>query len=242
MTAKKTIEGSKILALITARGGSKGIPNKNIINLEGKPLIGYTIEAAQKSSYISRIVVTTDDPKIAKESQLLGADVPFLRPAEFALDTSPSEDAILHAINWLEDSENCFYDTFVLLQPTSPLRTVYHIDEAIEEYYKSLDAVSLISVTPVKQHPAWMKVLSEDGSLKNYLGDQKRNTRRQDLPELYFPNGAIYLSDVSAFKETHSFVAGKTIPYFMDEVESLDIDTRSDLTIVSAIMREGRNA
>ncbi len=235
------INGNRILSIITARGGSKGIPHKNIIPILNKPLIGYTIEEAKKSIYIDTIIVSTDDPKIAEVTESYGVPVPFLRPVEIARDTSSSEDAVTHSIQWLKDNRNDIYQTFILLQPTSPLRRKEHIDEAIYKYTNTPEATSLISVTQVKQFPWWMKTITPDGFLQNFIGDQTRNTRRQDLPELFIPNGAIYISDVALFLTSGSFTAGNTLPFLMSEEDSTDIDDHFDIKLAELLLQERQN-
>lgn len=172
----------KFLALIPARAGSKGIKDKNIIDLKGKPLIAYSIEAAKRSKYIDRVVVSTDGDDIASVAKDWGADVPFLRPDYLASDTAKTIDAVLHCIQELEKSGEK-YDYLVLLQPTQPLRQGFHIDEAIEKILE-LEAQSLASVSKVKEHPVLIRTISENGELRNLL-DCSSTVRRQDFPDYY---------------------------------------------------------
>jgi CMP-N,N'-diacetyllegionaminic acid synthase len=229
------IENKSVLAIITARGGSKGIPLKNIYPLVGKPLIQYTIDAALNSKYIDEVIVSTDNKKIAGISKNLGASIPFIRPAKLAGDSVSSEDVILHSLEWMEKKEKKQFELFILLQPTSPLRKSIHIDEAIELFYKR-KAVALISVCNVKQHPYWMKVINKEGKLQNLMVKNKVNTRRQKLPNIFIPNGSIYISDIKAFNKCKSFITEKTIPYLMDENVSFDIDNLFDIKIVEFLM------
>lgn len=231
------IKGAKILAIVLARGGSKGIPRKNIFPILGRPLIEYTIKEAKKSNFIDKIIVSTDDIEIAEIVKKYGIKVPFLRPKELAEDTTSSEDAILHAINWLE-SNGEDYDIVILLQPTSPLRRKDHIDRAIIEFLNDENANSLISVTNVRQYPHWMKMKTKNGYLKNFFNENNSNIRRQDIPELLYPNGAIYLADVNCFKNSKSFTSGKVLPFFMEEKDSFDIDDYLDIKIIEMIMNE----
>lgn len=168
------INGKTILGLIPARGGSKGIPWKNLVDLGGKPLIARTIESSLKCGMIDRTIVTTDSEKIAEISRKYGADVPFLRPNEFALDESNSYDAIFHAIDWLKENENIEYDYICLLQPTSPFRNHEHINEAIKKLFKTKNALSLISVTEAHVGPYWMVEKNEFGFLKHLDGFEKK--------------------------------------------------------------------
>lgn len=215
----------KILALIPARGGSKGIKDKNIIPLAGKPLIAYSIEAAKKSKYIDSIVVTTDSERIAEVAKQYGARVPFLRPVELAADTSKTIDAVLHAIKTLKSmGEN--YDTLVLLQPTQPLRTADDIDKAIELYYENHEQ-GLVSISPVDDSPLLIRSIGADGKLVNLLS-QNSTCRRQDMPNYYKVNGCIYINKINELHENTSFNDNK-VPFIMDKKHSIDIDEMSDL-------------
>lgn len=223
----------KILALIPARGGSKGIKDKNIIFLAGKPLIAYSIEAAKYSKYIDDIIVTTDSEKIAEISKQYGASVPFMRPAELATDTSKTIDAVLHAIRTLETMEKK-YDVLVLLQPTQPLRTDADIDKAIEVYYKNKED-GLVSVSPVDDSPLLIRAISNDGKLLNLLS-QNSTCRRQDMPEYYKVNGCIYINKIEEINENTSFNDNK-IPFIMTKEHSIDIDELSDLCIAEYYLK-----
>lgn len=223
----------KILALIPARGGSKGIKDKNIISLAGKPLIAYSIEAAKKSKYIDSIVVTTDSEKIAEVAKRYGARVPFLRPAELAADTSKTIDAVLHAIKTLKTmGEN--YDTLVLLQPTQPLRTTDDIGKAIELYYESGEN-GLVSISSVDDSPLLIRSIDEDGKLINLLS-QNSTCRRQDMPNYYKVNGCIYINKIDEINENTSFNDNK-VPFIMDKEHSIDIDELSDLWMAECYLK-----
>ena len=223
----------KILALIPARGGSKGINDKNIISSAGKPLIAYSIEAAKKSKYIDSIVVTTDSEKIAEVAKRYGARVPFLRPAELAADTSKTIDAVLHAIKTLKSmGEN--YDTLVLLQPTQPLRTTDDIGKAIELYYESGEN-GLVSISSVDDSPLLIRSIDEDGKLINLLS-QNSTCRRQDMPNYYKVNGCIYINKIDEINENTSFNDNK-VPFIMDKEHSIDIDELSDLWMAECYLK-----
>ncbi|MCK4825372.1 acylneuraminate cytidylyltransferase family protein, partial [bacterium] len=183
-----------ILALIPARGGSKGIPKKNIKPLLGKPLIAWTIEQAKKSKYFDIIIVSTDSEEIAKISEKYGAEVPFLRPKQLARDSSPTIDAIMHALNWFEERGE-YFDIVVLLEPTSPLRKENDLDNAIELFIKNIDkADSLVSVGEVHlENPYIMKKI-EHGYAKSFMEIDEDMYQRQQLPKVYFPYGVVYLS------------------------------------------------
>lgn len=223
----------KILALIPARGGSKGIKDKNIIPLAGKPLIAYSIEAAKKSKYIDSIVVTTDSEKIAEVAKRYGARVPFLRPVELAADTSKTIDAVLHAIKTLKSmGEN--YDTLVLLQPTQPLRTTDDIGKAIELYYEDGEN-GLVSISPVDDSPLLIRSIGADGKLLNLLS-QNSTCRRQDMPNYYKVNGCIYINKIDELNENTSFNDNR-IPFIMDKEHSIDIDEMSDLWMAECYLK-----
>lgn len=216
----------KILAVIPARGGSKGIPHKNIIDLCGRPLISYTIEAALRSKYIDYVMVSTDDDEIAKVSKEFGAEIPFLRPAELATDTSKTIESVMYTIRMLQDRGKSF-DTVVLLQPTQPLRTSKDIDGAIEKYDECGNA-ALASVSEVDDHPILIRAIKNDQLLS--LLNTPSTCRRQDMPAFYRVNGCIYINEVSEINKDTSF-NDNTIPYIMDKSHSVDIDEVLDLVI-----------
>jgi CMP-N,N'-diacetyllegionaminic acid synthase len=231
------IANQTVLALIPARGGSKGIPGKNIIDLCGKPLIAWTIESAKKSKYIDRVLVTTDSQRIADISREFGANVPFLRPAELATDTSPGDEAIFHALDLLRDNENKKYDIVCCLQPTSPLRNEKHIDEALDEFLNVENSLSLISVCEAESNPYWMKVMDEKGYLKPFIETEKKFINRQDLPKVYQLNGAIYLIRTDDFYRLKTFDTERTTYYLMDRESSIDIDEPLDLEFAKFLMQ-----
>ncbi len=219
----------EILAIIPARGGSKGIPKKNIINLLDKPLIQYTIEAAKKSKKINRIIVSTDNNEIAEISIKLGVEV-IKRPKELATDTSSTKDAIIHVVELLKENN---YSPFAIitLQPTSPLRTHKHIDQSIDLFLRHPYADSLVSCIEVPHifNPCSLMKLNSDGFL---VQNKEENNvfRRQDKEKFYARNGAaIYITNI---KSIHKFIfGGICLPFFMKEEESIDIDNINDLKI-----------
>lgn len=225
-----------ILAIIPARGGSKGVPRKNIKDLNGIPLIAYTIKAAIKSRKVSRVVVSTDDVEIAEVSRSYDAEVPYLRPSELASDTATTIDAVLHMLNTLKDKEGYIPDYVLLLQCTSPLRGVKHIDEAIEKILNT-DLDALVSVCEAEVNPYWANVFDGD-KLKYFIEEGKSITRRQDLPEVYRFNGAIYLIKTEVLYREKTFEPENLTGYIMDEYSSVDIDTELDFKIAEVIMRE----
>lgn len=217
----------RILAIIPARAGSKGIKDKNIININGKPLISYTIEEAKKSKYIDRIVVSTDGKKIAEVAKQYGADVPFLRPKELADDKSKSIDALLHCIKKLE-KENDIYDYCILLQPTQPFRKSFHIDEAIEKIVDS-KCESLVSVCEADEHPILMRKIRND-KLVNLLNCNS-TVRRQDFEKVYLVNGAIYINKIDEYLNSETSLNDNKVPYIMEKKYSIDIDEYRDIKL-----------
>ncbi|QOP43233.1 acylneuraminate cytidylyltransferase family protein [Sulfurimonas sediminis] len=214
------------LAIIPARGGSKRLPRKNILDLNGKPLIAYTIESALKSKYIDDVVVSSDDDEILTISKKYGADT-IKRPAELATDTATSFDTIKHTIEHVKK-----YDFIVLLQPTSPLRKSHHVDESIELLMdKKADAV--VSVCEMDHSPLWSNTLPEDGSMSSFLRDEVKNKRSQDLEKYYRLNGAVYICDSDKLLEEESFFLKENIfAYVMDRESSVDIDEEIDFKMV----------
>lgn len=227
----------KILAIIPARGGSKGLPGKNTRLLHGMPLVAWPIRAALHSNWVDRVVVTTDDETIAAIAKENGADVPFLRPAHLAEDASPSSGAILHALDFCtrEDGE---YDYIVVLEPTSPLTESSDIDQAIETLVAS-DALSIVGASEVgSTHPAFCAKIGADQRLKPYnREDFGSPQRRQDLEPLYFFEGSLYLSDVQKYRETATFYHESTLPFVVPAWKSLEIDTLLDFLMVETVMQ-----
>lgn len=226
--------GKRILSLIPARGGSKGIKNKNIIDLSGQPLISYTIISSLGSKFIDRTVVTTDSKAIAEVSKNYGADVPFIRPVELASDESKTIDAVLHAINTLEKMGDT-YDVLVLLQPTQPLRTVSDIDGAIEFFFKR-NLRGLTSVSPVEDNPLLIRTINENGELSSLL-EMNSTCRRQDMPEHYRVNGCLYINQISTLTFQTSF-NDNPIGYIMERSHSVDIDDLSDVIMAEYFLNK----
>ncbi len=229
--------GMEILGIIPARGGSKGVPDKNIRILAGKPLICWTIEYALASRFITRLIVTTDSKKILEESRVCGAETPFLRPDYLARDETPSNDALIHALEFLKEKESYIPDFFVELQPTSPLRKTEHIDGALE-ILVSNNYDSVVSVVKTEEHPAWMKTIDTEGRLKPYISGPDNYHRRQDLPEVFSLNGAIYAANTGIFLREKDYYTNNTVPYVMDRISSIDIDSVFDFRIAEMLMEE----
>jgi CMP-N-acetylneuraminic acid synthetase len=227
----------KILAVVPARGGSKGIPGKNIKVLNGKPLLAYAAEGALGSQYITRTVLSTDDEKIAEVGTSLGLEVPFLRPTNLSQDFSPTLPAIIHAVTFMEEKESFFPDYVVILQPTSPFRTSQHIDESLQALINS-DADSIVSVTDVPHSFNPYSVMKEkNGLLEAFLNYDEKDNMRQKKPVFYGRNGAaIYAFRRDCLMEKNSIYGDKILPYFMDKKTSLDIDDEWDWQMAVLIL------
>lgn len=225
----------RILAIIPARGGSKGIPKKNIIDLLGKPLLYYSIKSAKESKYIDKVIISTDDFEIAEVAKKLGADVPFLRPKEISGDKAKSIDAFIHAIKELEKLEEK-YDYILLLQNTSPLRQSWHIDEAIEKLIESNER-SLVSVSKVTEHPCIMRTLNEKDETINVL-NLSGDMRRQDFSPIYIVNGAIYIQKNDEYLNLNTNLNGGKLAYVMAREYSVDIDEYLDLDIATHYLKK----
>lgn len=229
---------NEILAIIPARGGSKGVPRKNIKELDGKPLIAWTIEAALKSKYIDRVVVSTEDREISIISEENGAEVPFLRPLHLSNDDTPTIDVIVYTINELKKRYNYSPQYVILLQCTSPLRNVNNVDEAIERFINNKECDSLVSVSEVEHTPYWNKMISKDGYITNFIDyDENKLTRRQQFESVYRLNGAIYISSKENLVKFNSFLTVKTIPYIMSRKSSIDIDDIDDFGIAEYFLK-----
>lgn len=217
----------RILALIPARGGSKGIKKKNIVDLCGKPLIAYTIECAKSSRYIDEVIVSTDCKEIADISIKYGASVPFMRPSELASDTSKTVDTVLHVIEKFKESD-LLYDCLVLLQATQPLRTSIDVDDAIEKYYMN-NEIDLASVSEVDDNPLLIRSISAEGILVPLL-QIPSTCRRQDMPKYYKVNGCIYINKMSNITGDTSF-NDNPLAYVMPRERSVDIDDYCDMEL-----------
>lgn len=225
------IEDKKLLAIIPARGGSKGIPKKNIKILAGKPLIAWTIEEAKKSQYIDRLILSSDDTEIIHTAKQYDCDVPYIRPSELAQDDTPGIDPVLHALNTLPEK----YAYVVVLQPTSPLRTVEDIDGCIE-YCINKNANACVSVSEPAKSPYWSFSISDSGTLVPLIDTGGIIPCRQDLPKVYALNGAVYVARVSWLKDNKTFITRETIGYVMNKERSFDIDDEVDFRIVEYLI------
>lgn len=220
-----------LLSIIPARGGSKGIPRKNIRPLAGRPLLHWTIDAAQESGCVDRLIVSTEDEEIAAVAKEGGAEVPFLRPPELAADDTPGIDPVLHALEQLPE-----YEWVLLLQPTSPLRSAKDIAGILNSRHDH-GSPSAVSVTEVTKPPHWMFYRDEQNRLAPVLSGE-RPTRRQDIPPAYALNGALYLARADWLRETRDFVSSETLGYPMPPERSYDLDTEEDWKWVEWVMSQ----
>lgn len=225
-----------ILGLITARGGSKRLPGKNIRSLCGKPLIAWTAEAAFKSRYVTRVMITTDDLEIASVSKKLGVEVPFMRPSALAQDSTPHMAVLEHVTGWLQESHDVLPDYILVLQPTSPLRTAGDIDAAVEiAVQKNADAV--ISVSEIQKNPTLLWTLADDGRLCEAVEQNPMYYAKQKPSQLLAPNGAIYLIRTEILVSAKTLYPRRSYPYVMPPQRSLDVDTLWDFQLAELILK-----
>jgi len=227
------VEKNRVLAIIPARGGSKGLPGKNIRLLGDKPLIAWTIQAALGTDCITRTVVTTDCKEIAKVAKKFGADVPFLRPEALGTDSATTADVVYHVINSINEN----FDIIILLQPTSPYRNEYDIQNAFD-IYSSKYVSSVVSVCETDKSPYWCFWRNEDTSITPILSMVEQFSRRQGLPKAYSLNGAIYIVDNKKFIGSQKFIYDDSLSYVMDKKSSIDIDDLMDFKLAELLLGE----
>lgn len=232
----------KILAIIPARGGSKGLPRKNVLPLCGKPMIAYAIEPGRASKYVDRVIVSTEDEEIAAVARDCGAEVPFMRPAELAQDATVGIEPVLYTVKRLqEDGYNPDY--VLLLQPTSPLRETRHLNEAIASLLEKQEEFdSLVSLTKLEHPVEWNRLIGEGGKLSDFIAYSKEEQSvRQRAKEVYRLNGAIYIAKTQALVRCRSFETARTLGYVMDSESSVDIDTRLDFQWAEFLLEQRQN-
>jgi CMP-N,N'-diacetyllegionaminic acid synthase len=232
------INGKRVLALIPARGGSKGLPRKNVLDLCGRPLLGWPVLAAKQSRYVDRVVVSTDDAEIAARAREQGAEVPFMRPAVLATDDAGSFPVMEHALAVLQQAGDHF-DYLILLEPTSPLTEAGDIDLALSTLDSRRDlADAIVGVSRVEAtHPAFDVVIAPDGRLRPFAATDFTVLRRQDIGELYFFDGSLYASDAAVLLAKKTFYHERTLPYITPKWKAFEVDDQVDLIIVEAIMK-----
>lgn len=218
----------RILAIIPARGGSKGVPAKNIKLLNGKPLLAYTSEIALQSKQLTEVIVSTEDEQIGEVAKSLGIKVPFVRPMELAQDNTPTLDVIIHALQWY-GNQNIFFDAVCLLQVTSPFRTLDFLDKAIKKFWASgCDSLVSVQKVPHEYNPHWTFEVNDEGNLKIATGEAEIISRRQELPTAYHRDGSIYLTKTKVLLDEHSLY-GKSTAFIESDSESyINIDTLQD--------------
>lgn len=229
-------KGKRVLAIVPARGGSKGLPGKNIRPLAGKPLIGWTLESAKKSKYLDEIFVSTDSQEIADVAESFGVNVPELRPTELASDTATSASVVLYTIDFFRKQGNDF-DYILLLEPTSPMRKEDDIDNAIALACEHPQKAGVVSLGEVHmEHPSIVKKISQDSIIEPYVEAQKV-TRRQQLDKAYFPYGVVYLVRTDYFEKTQIFYGKDSLPYLIERWQCYEVDDIYDFTAIEAILK-----
>lgn len=229
----------RVLGLVTARGGSKGLPGKNLRVLGGKPLVAWSIEAARDSGVLARVVMSTDDAGIADAARRAGADVPFVRPPALAGDTSPHIDVVLHAVDALE-ADGDIFSHVLLLQPTSPLRSAEDIRHAVA-VGRDHPGRAVVGVSEAPVHPQHLHTVNADGILVPILPPRDGYVRRQDLEQVWAVNGALYLNPVAQLRRTRSFVPEGSMPAVIPLSRSVDIDTEDDLRQAERLLAAGES-
>lgn len=227
------------LAIIPARGGSKGVPRKNIKELINKPLIAYTIQAALNSDHVSRTIVSTDHDEIARVAKNYGAEVPFIRPKQLAKDEVPTLPVLQHTLTWLKQEEGYEPRVVVLLHPTSPLRNSEHINEAMELFFEE-DTESVVSVCEVEHTPYWFKTINEEGRIQPFVENNKDYTSmvRQELDRVYRLNGAIYINEKKVIIEEGRHYKKNAKAYVMSQENSVDIDEPLDFYLAETLLKQ----
>jgi CMP-N,N'-diacetyllegionaminic acid synthase len=230
------LNNNKVLGIILARSGSKGLRGKNIKIFNGKPLIEWTILDGLESKYIDDLIVSTDGTEIAQVALSVGAEVPFIRPPELATDISTSADSILHALDWLS-SQGRDYEYLVLLEPTSPQRDADDIDRALE-YMLIKNAPAVVSVCQAETiHPDFMYILDNKEKIVPFSGNYSNGIRRQDLPPVYFLDGTVYCSKVAEFRNKRGFYHENTHAIVLPKWKSFEIDDELDFVMIEALMK-----
>lgn len=225
-----------VLGVVAARGGSKGLPRKNVLPLAGKPLVVWTLEAARAARALHRTILSSDDAEIIAVARAAGCEVPFVRPAELAADRSSTVDVALHALDWLDRHAAWRADVVVLLPATAPRRRAEHIDGAVARLLEDAAAEAVVAVTEADYPPYWMLSIA-DRRLRWIFPDGAHVDHRQDLPAAYRPNGSIYAVRVPALRAQQTFYPRETAPYVMAREDSVNVDTPFDFRLAEALMR-----
>lgn len=233
-------QNKTFLAIIPARSGSKGLPNKNIKELCGLPLIAWSIKAGLESKYIDKVVVSTDSHEYAEIAKSYGAEVPFLRPKELSLDTSTTFESIKHTIDFYKNKLRQEFDYIVLLEPTSPLRETHDVDNAIKTLFSNQEAVSIVGVCKSEsQNPAFLVKLQQHSQLiEGYINKNFAPIRRQDIEEYYFFEGTLYISKTDSLIQNQNFYHKNTMGYVVPKWKSLEVDDEDDFLMIETMMKK----
>jgi len=226
----------RVLGLVVARGGSKGVPRKNIRLLAGKPLLQYTAESALKARRLSRVILSTEDEEIAEVGRSCGLDIPFMRPMELAADSAPGFPVVQHAVGWLEEHGE-YYDAVCVLQPTNPLRRADDIDACIDLLERDgADAVVTILPVPAEYNPHWVYFQASDGRLSLSTGAETPVPRRQELPPAFHREGSVYVTRRNTVMQDHSLYGRRLVGHLVDPARSINIDSMSDWERAEALL------
>jgi len=229
----------KIIAIIPARGGSKGLPNKNIKKIYGKPLIYWTLKRVKESKLIDKYFISTDSIKIKNVCEKIGFDIPILRPSEFAEDDSPSSDVVIHALDYFKKLSLKF-DYVVLLEPTSPLRKPDDIDNAIKKLIDDQNSDTLVSLGEVHmEHPSiTKKIKTKERHISSFVEEEKVFFQRQQFQKAYFPYGVVYIAKTNYFRNLKTFYSEKTLPFFIERWQNYEIDDQIDFDINELLIKK----
>lgn len=235
------INDKKVLVIVPARSGSKGLKDKNILELHGKPLLGWPINAALKSKYVDEVVLSTDSEEYKKMGLKQGAEVPFLRPVELSGDKVASIDVILHCVEWLEAQSKVF-DILVLLEPTSPMTDTFDIDKALEELVSSPDTTSIVGVSKAEcNHPVFAYKKGEQSLLRPFINQIGKAVRRQELDDAFYLDGSLYISCIETLKKERTFYTKSTLGFEFPKWKAFEIDDEIDFEIVKLLMKKYSN-
>jgi CMP-N,N'-diacetyllegionaminic acid synthase len=236
MTTTKAAQRT-VLGIVPARAGSKGIPGKNIRMMAGKPLLVYTAEAALGAAHLSRVLLSTDDPGIADIGKASGLEVPFLRPSQISLDSTPMIDVVLHCIGWARN-DGCEYDAVCVLQPTSPLRTSATIDRCISLLWETnVDSVISVRPVPTEYNPHWVYFETPEGLLEPSVSRNAEIPSRQQLPPAYHADGSVFVARTQTVVEQHSLKGKRTLGSISPEQEAVDLDTQEQWQLLERRLR-----
>ena len=227
----------RVLGLVAARGGSKGLPRKNVLPLGGRPLIAWTVDAARAARTLTRAIVSSEDSEILTCAREAGGETLFVRPAALATDTASTLEVALHALDWLAEHEQWHADVLVLLPATAPLRRSHHIDAAVASLLADAALQAVVAVTEADYPPYWM-LTATNGRLAWLFPESGRVARRQDLPTAFRPNGSIYAVRTGALREQRTFYPRVTAPYVMPREESVNIDTALDFRLAEMLLAQ----